>query len=201
MRRLRDISVVDCNQRRGRGILYGQLNAAFSASTGGRAFAITDFGLTKYGTMTPVICHQAAHGNPQLQRLILRLAAVMAILTIPAVLLPRMAVEKLSWMIGFGQPSDVPLIYYLVGGGSAVYVLLSAMLWLISGDMVRYRPLVVFSAWAFLACGPIYLSIDLQSRMPLWWVTMDTASCLAAGAALLWACYRPSRGPGAAGGG
>jgi hypothetical protein len=134
-------------------------------------------------------------GNPRLQRLTLRVAAVMGCVTSPAVLLPRMAVEKLSWLIGHGQPPDVPLIYYLGGGGSVVYVLVCAMLWIIAGDVVRYRPLVVFSAWGFLASAPAFLSIDLQSRMPLWWVAMDTVSCALFGTALLWACHRPQAAP------
>jgi hypothetical protein len=135
----------------------------------------------------------AEQGNPALQRLILRVAAVMAWLVIPAVLAPRLVIEKLSWFLGYGQPSKTPLIYYLGAGGSLVYLALSALLWKLSEDVVRYRPLVVFAAWAFLLCGPLYLWIDLQAGMPLWWVSMDSVACVLAGAWLLWACHVPPR--------
>jgi hypothetical protein len=136
---------------------------------------------------------QPARGNPRLQRLVLRVAALVSFIAAPAIVLPRIAVEKLSWLMGFGQPPMLPMLVYLTAGGSCVLIAEAFMLWLISGDVVRYRPLVVFVAWFFLAAAPLFLWIDSQAGLPLWWTAMDTLSCLVAGAALVWACYSTPR--------
>ena len=123
--------------------------------------------------------------NPRAQKLILRIMALIALPVLPAIFAPHLTVEKLSWLAGFGEPPHVPLIYYLAAGGSFVYLALSAMLWIISNDLVRYRPLVIFSAWVCLIAGPAYLWIDLHVGMPPWWVLMDAVSCFIGGLVLL----------------
>jgi hypothetical protein len=132
-------------------------------------------------------------GNVRLQRWILRIAAIFQFTALPGIILPRQAIEKFSWLMGQGQPPLVPLMVYLTGGGAFVYLVLGALLWLFSTDVVRYRPLVIASAWICLIGGPAFLWIDSQSRLPAWWVAMDCASCLIIGAALLWACYSGKR--------
>lgn len=60
----------------------------------------------------------AACGNLRLQRWLLRIAAVMAVLTLPAVLWPRQAIEKLSWVTGLGHAPQSALLVYFGGGGT-----------------------------------------------------------------------------------
>lgn len=135
-------------------------------------------------------------GNPRLQRLILRAGAAVSLLALPGVIAPRLAVEKLSWLMGFGQPRETPLLIYMTAGGSCVCVAVAALLWVMSMDVARQRPLVLATAWICLACGPLFLWIDSDAGLPGWWVAMDTLACLAFGAALLWACYSCGRQPG-----
>ena len=138
-------------------------------------------------------------GNLHIQKLILRIIAVFSLPVLPAVFAPRLAVEKLSWLLGFGEPPHVPLIGYLAAGGSYVYLFLSAMLWIISSDVARYRPLVVFAGWACLVGGPAYAWIGTNTGMPHWWMLMDTVTCFVGGLALLWAAgpSEPSLSPAA----
>ena len=131
---------------------------------------------------------ESACGNVRLQRFILRLMTSLSLIALPAVIVPRMAVEKLSWLMGFGQPPMVPLLVYMTAGGSCVYIGQAVLLWFISLDVVRYRPLVLLLGWAYLAFGPVFIWIHLDAGTPHWWMAMDSLSCLAAGAALLWAC-------------
>lgn len=137
--------------------------------------------------------YQPTRGNLRFQRLILRVAALASFLATPAIVLPRMTVEKLSWLMGFGQPPELPLLIYVTAGGSCVLVAEALLLWIISGDVVRYRPLVTFVAWFFLAAAPLFLWIDSQAGLPRWWIAMDTLSCLSLGGALVWACYSTPR--------
>jgi hypothetical protein len=129
-------------------------------------------------------------GDANLQKWILRIMAVVSLPVVPAVIAPHFTVEKLSWLVGFHQPPKTPLLPYLAAGGSFVYLMLSAMLWIISRDVVRYRPLVIFSAWACLVGGPVYWWIDTLTGMPHWWLLMDALSCFIGGIALLWAAGR-----------
>lgn len=130
---------------------------------------------------------QSACGNVRLQRLVLRLMASVALVALPAVIHPRLAVEKLSWIMGNGQPTHSPLLIYMMAGGSAVYLGQALLLWFISCDVIRYRPLVLFLGWAYLAFSPLFLWIDFNAGLPRWWAAMDSLSCLSGGVALLWA--------------
>lgn len=129
----------------------------------------------------------------RLQKWILRIMALVALPVVPAIFAPHLTVEKLSWLLGFGQPPKTPLLFYLGAGGSCIYLIFSAMLWIISSDVVRYRPLVVFTAWVCVICGPLYVWIDTQTEMPRWWWLMDSLSCFLGGVALLWAIGKAAR--------
>jgi hypothetical protein len=61
------------------------------------------------------------------------------------------------------------------------------MLWMISCDVARHRPLVRFAAYASLIAAPLYWWIDQHTGMPTWWILMDAVVTLIFGAALLWA--------------
>jgi len=134
-----------------------------------------------------------ARGNLRLQKIILRVMALVALPVLPAVFAPRLTVEKLSWVLGFGEPPHVTLIYYLAAGGSLVYLLLSGLLWMLSCDVVRYRPLVIYVAVACVAAAPVLGWLDANVGMPRWWLLMDALSCLVGGLVLLWALREPRR--------
>jgi hypothetical protein len=134
-----------------------------------------------------------ARGNLRLQKIILRLMALVALPVLPAVFAPRLTVEKLSWTLGFGEPPHVTLIYYVAAGGSLVYLLSSGLFWMLSCDVLRYRPLVIFVAVASIAVAPIFGWLDADLGMPRWWMLMDALSCLVGGTLLLWALWVPGR--------
>lgn len=136
-------------------------------------------------------------GNLRLQRLILRVVALLSLIVVPAVLLPNVALEKLAWLLGSGQAPQVPLLTYLLGGGCTVYLAAALLLWIMSGDVVRYHPLVVVVGWVYVVGAPLLLWIAWTAGMPRWWILMDLLSCLITGPALLWAC-RPRVNRGAA---
>lgn len=94
-------------------------------------------------------------GDTRIQKLVLRVMALVALPVLPAVFMPHLTVEKFSWLLGFGQPPKTPLLYYLAAGGSFVYLILSTMLWMISFDVVRYRPLVIFAGYMCLISSPV----------------------------------------------
>jgi hypothetical protein len=96
---------------------------------------------------------KSERGNPRLQRLVLRIISAVSFIALPAIFAPQMAVEKFSVLLGFGKPPHLPLLIYMTSGASCVYLAQAVLLWLMSCDVVRYRPLIVFCGWAYLAFG------------------------------------------------
>lgn len=97
-------------------------------------------------------------------------------------------------LLGFGKPPHLPLLIYMTSGASCVYLAQALLLWLMSRDVVRYRPLIVFCGWAYLIFGPLFLWIDISAGMPKFQIIADSMSCLIGGGALLGACYCGSQG-------
>lgn len=127
-------------------------------------------------------------GNAHLQRLVLRLIAIGSLIAVPAIISPRLAAEKLSSLMGFSHQPITPLLLYMMAGGACVFVGQALLLWMLSGDIARYQPLIRVIAWIYTACGPLFLWIDSQVGLPKWWMAMDSLGCLSAGLALLWTC-------------
>lgn len=125
--------------------------------------------------------------NVRLQRLILRIFAVSTLAALPAVFLPHLALEKLSWLVRIKEPPHSPLLIYMVAGASAVYVAQGVLLWIMSNDVVRYRQMIVLIGWMLVGFGPVFVWIHVQAHTPLWWLLLDSLSCFIAGVALLWA--------------
>lgn len=130
----------------------------------------------------------SAAGRSRVQKIVLRMASLAALLALPAVILPRLAAEKVSWIMGFGQPSMTPLMLYMMAGGAAVYLGQGVLLWTISHDVARYQPLVRLVGWIYLVCVPVFWWIGTQAGLPKWWTGMDCLGSLAAGGVLTWAC-------------
>jgi hypothetical protein len=123
----------------------------------------------------------------RVQLWILRFMIALMLTGLPGVLRPEIAFQKFAWLMGYGKQPMTPLIIYISGNAGYAYVALAALFWAISRDLLRYQPLVRVCGWIMVIAGPAYLSIDLQCPLPLWWVLMDSLSCLLIGLTLLWA--------------
>lgn len=129
----------------------------------------------------------ARPNRPRLQRWMLRLMIAILLTGLPGALLPEIAFQKFAWLMGYGKQPITPLVTYLSGNAGFAYVALAIVFWAISQDPTRYQPLVRVCGWIMVIAGPVYLSIDLQCPLPLWWTLMDSLSCLIIGLTLLWA--------------
>ena len=133
-------------------------------------------------------------GRPHLQSLLLKTAGAISLVTLGAVFAPDYVLGKLHWLLGMGKLPDSALLRYLGAGGSFVSIVTGILMWMMAGDVVRYRPMIVMSSWITLAAAPIYWYINRHTGMPLWWTLMDSLTCLAFGLALLWAYHARPRG-------
>jgi len=121
-----------------------------------------------------------------IQKTLLRFTALVLFTGLPGALLPGVAAEKFSWLMGCGRPPLGPIMIYLSGNAGFVFVALGIVVWMIAREPQRYRPLVAALAWILVVGGPAYLSIDLQAALPAWWVALDSLACLLVGGGLLW---------------
>ena len=127
-----------------------------------------------------------------LQRLLLRLAGAVEILAFVAVVMPRAWMEASHEWLGLGAMPDGPILIFLIRQASYAYGMHGILLWIIASDVVRYRPLVIFTGVTFLLAGPVFFLIDYTSGVPLWWTIGDTLGCGLFGGALLWLSWGDS---------
>lgn len=141
---------------------------------------------------TPATMTLPAEQALKAQRWLLWIAILILLTGLPGALLPAVAFEKLSWLMGYGQPPLTPLTIYLSGNAGYAFVALAVLIWGVTRDLRQHQPLVRLVGWIFLIAGPAYVSIDLQCPLPWWWVLADSASCVLLGALLLRTCRASS---------
>jgi hypothetical protein len=119
------------------------------------------------------------------QKVLLRIAALVLFTGIPGVLLPGQALEKFSWLVGYGQPRLDPLSLFMTADAAFASLFLAVLFWFISRDLARYQPLVSCIGWLFVLAGPVFLSVGLQCPLPLWWTLSAAVGTFALGLGLL----------------
>ena len=81
-----------------------------------------------------------------------------------------------AWMdachrgLGLGALPELPILIYLTRSLSALYAAQAALLWLVSGDVRRYGPVVFYVGVAFLVFGAVVLGIDYHAGLPWFWI-------------------------------
>lgn len=117
---------------------------------------------------------------------LLRLAGAVEMLAFIAVVMPRSWMETSNTWLGLDAMPSGPLLMFMIRQASFTYGVHGLSLWLIASDLERFRPFVLFNAFAFLIAAPVFFLIDYTSGMPWWWTVSDPGSCGLFGAALLW---------------
>jgi hypothetical protein len=118
-------------------------------------------------------------------KVFLRLSGVMLLLAAGAVVMPR------EWMAAINDRAELPplpagpLVEYLARSASALYAMFGATMWIMAGDVQRYRPLLLFHGWASLVFGATMLAIDWHVGMPLPWRCCEGPSIIVMGAVML----------------
>ncbi len=77
------------------------------------------------------------------------------------------------------------MLRYALRGGAFVQGAIGVLIWIIAGDVIRYRPLAIATGAIYLASGPAFYAIDTISGMPHFWCLFDGASCFVTGSVLL----------------
>lgn len=121
-----------------------------------------------------------------LQKSLLRLTGTVELGAFAAVVMPRSLFEVGHRWLGLGEMPDGAIVNFIIRQASYTYGMHGVLLWLLSSDVVRFRPLVLFTAISYLVAVPVFFTIDWTSQMPWFWTIGDSGSCLCVGTALLW---------------
>lgn len=103
------------------------------------------------------------------------------------------AVMPLRWMdavhraLGMGALPDRPIVEYLARSTSAFYALVGGLFWMLSLDLVRYRPLVRRIGLAIIAFGVLLLWTDVRAGMPWFWQATEGPVNVMFGVIMAWA--------------
>lgn len=116
---------------------------------------------------------------------LLRIAGTVEILAFFAVIMPRSWMEVAHEWLGLGEMPHGAVIMFMIRQASYVYGMHGVTLWVLSSDVIRFRPLIILNVISFLLATPVFFIIDYTAGMPLFWTLSDSFACGFFGVALL----------------
>jgi hypothetical protein len=119
-------------------------------------------------------------------RWLLRLIGTGSLLALVFVPVPSAWMNDIHRLLGMGPLPDAPVVGYLARSTSAFYALFGGLLWLVSFDVARYRPVVLYLGGAFVVFGLCLAVIDAVEGLPRFWRLAEGPLDAAFGAAILW---------------
>ena len=111
--------------------------------------------------------------------LLLRVAGAVCLLALIPLWMPRDWIDAGHRMLGLGSFPDRPIAEYLARSVSALSSFYGGLLIMLSADVRRYAPLIVYQAVAIMALSASGLVVGSWAGMPLWFVGGDAISCWA----------------------
>ena len=90
-----------------------------------------------------------------------------------AVFLPVDSMASTHRWLGLGEFPRTPIVDYLARSVAALYGFHGVLLFVISTDVVRYRPLVWYVAAMNVVFGIMLIAIDLHAGLPAQWTAFE----------------------------
>ena len=107
-----------------------------------------------------------------------------AIFAFGAAIMPEKWIVEVAEELGFEPFPHSPLTFYLARNLSLLYGFIGVLLWIITLDWHRYRPLVPWVIVGTIAFGILQAIVDAQSAMPMWWTLGESLSTIVGGVML-----------------
>lgn len=120
--------------------------------------------------------------------LFMRGMAAAAMLAIGAVIMPHSWMSAIHAALGLGSLPKIPIIEYLTRSLSALYAFHGVLMWVLAGDLRRYRPLAFLSSAALALLGVTNLLIDLYAHLPWHWTAVEGPFTIVVGVVMLALC-------------
>lgn len=124
---------------------------------------------------------------------LLRLGGVITGMAFFTMFLPEDWMASAHEDLGLGDFPASPLTDYLTRSLSAMYAVHGGLLLVLSADVQRYRPVVVYVGWATVLLGAALTAIDLHAPMPRWWTLSEGPWVVVAGVLIIWLSRKVTR--------
>lgn len=116
---------------------------------------------------------------------LLRVGGAMTLSAFFTMVMPTESMAAVHAWLGLGEFPRTPITEYLTRTISGMYGIHGGMLLVISMDVRRFRPLVVYLAIINIVIGVAFLGVDLEAGMPTWWTLSEGPPILLIGLAML----------------
>ena len=95
--------------------------------------------------------------------------------------------------LGLGQFPTSPLVDYLTRSASLLYAWHGGLLLVLSTDVRRYRPVLLYLGTVTAVGGLVLLGIDLHAGLPTWWTVAEGPPVAFLGCLITWLVSRSTR--------
>lgn len=127
-----------------------------------------------------------AHGVERALTWLLRLFGVSSLFAVIFVAAPHDWMRAIHARFELGVMPDSPVVWYLARSTSAFYAIVGGLFLLVSFDIERYRPVLVYLAWSVTLLGSVLLVVDVAEGMPAYWTVSEGPFVILSGIVLLY---------------
>lgn len=101
---------------------------------------------------------------------LLRLGGILTGSAFLTIFLPESWMASIHRDLGLGEFPAAPITDYMARSLSGMYAFHGGFLLVLSTNVRRFRPVVLYVGWATAAFGALLLGIDLHAGLPSWWL-------------------------------
>ncbi len=117
--------------------------------------------------------------------ILLRIGGVATFSAFAATLLPTAWMQSTHAWLGLGELPRTPVFEYLARSIALLYGFHGCLMLLVSTDVVRFRPIVVYLGLMNVIFGAALIVIDLTAGMPWFWTAAEGPPIVAMGLTIL----------------
>ncbi len=117
---------------------------------------------------------------------LLRLFGVSSMFALIFVAAPHSWMRDIHAWAELGVMPDTPVVWYLARSTSAFYAIVGGLFLVVSRDLPRYRPVIVYLGWSVNFLGAVLCIVDVLEGMPMSWTLWEGPFVIAFGVAMLY---------------
>ena len=111
--------------------------------------------------------------HEQFLKLFLRIIGTAALLAFGAVVMPYSWMNAIHQRLGMGELPSEPIVGYLARSTSMFYALFGGLLWVVSFDLYRHRPVLCYLGAVIAFFGAVLFAVDIIEGLPLYWILFE----------------------------
>lgn len=128
--------------------------------------------------------------HERILQILLRLGGFTMLLAVFAIFLPVRWMAVTHEWLGMGPFPESPLVDYLTRSASLLYAWHGGLLLVLSFNVRRFQPVLIYLGIVTAIGGWILLGIDLHAGMPLYWTLWEGPPVALLGCLMVWLALR-----------